>query len=284
MNQFVLLVVSITLIPNMVFASADDDLDSVEECIKNIQVRDDEEYAKQLHSEECIKNIQVRNDEEYAEQLYSEECIKNIQVKDDEEYAHNVFLHEPNQAIQIKNDSEIANVLHQDQIEVLNSESRISVSSSLKQRRKMLMQESARYDTADVHHFNKNVVKPNIDFVTDVASELGLRSDIPFSVLEVKLKAVATDPVFNNALARLKAHPIQNVEGETGIILTSMFSCIADLADKIEGLGGEPYQYIAASFRENLQTNGGCFPGYAGRSFRDFLTLLNCYLSLRGGY
>lgn len=160
-----------------------------------------------------------------------------------------------------------------------------------------LSESSLQYDDKNVHAFNKAVVAPNLANLMEVGQRcLPSREDIPpatvFAQMREVLKTEGDSGNTEKAIQVLEAHLAKTVvDGETGIHVPVLLSRVWDLARNnpnfrfAAGIGHEVrnsvQMIVHISMPEGLNTEGGCFPGYAGRFFRDYLTLLNAVLKIR---
>lgn len=160
-----------------------------------------------------------------------------------------------------------------------------------------LAQSFLQFDDRDVHAFNRAVVAPNLAKLMEVGQRcLPSREDIPpatvFAQMREVLKTEGDSGNTEKAIQVLEAHLAKTVvDGETGIHVPTLLSRVWDLARNKPNfrfataidheVRNSVQMIVHISMPEGLNTEGGCFPGYAGRFFRDYLTLLNAVLKIR---
>ncbi len=160
-----------------------------------------------------------------------------------------------------------------------------------------LSESSLQYDDKDVHAFNRAVVAPTLAKLMEVGQRcLPSREDISpatvFAQMREVLKTEGDSGNTEKAIQVLEAHLAKTVvDGETVIHVPTLLSRVWDLAHNnpnfrfATGIDHEVrnsvQMIVHISMPEGLNTEGGCFPGYAGRFFRDYLTLLNAVLKIR---
>lgn len=143
---------------------------------------------------------------------------------------------------------------------------------------------TAQKQEMDVHAFNRAVVIPHRQTLLTALAEVGAQTNLSFETVCAELAQridTKSIPQLEASLMRLKAHIKTPVDGETGLNVPQLFSAVWSLY-KIQETSthqhlpgqGNHLGYIAYSLAESLNTNGGCYPGYAGRLARDAFMLL----------
>lgn len=157
-----------------------------------------------------------------------------------------------------------------------------------------LMQTSAAFNDTDVHPYNLTVVRPHSAGLLEIgARALNANTNIPTATIFAEMRQViARDGDRTNnaeaAIAQLEGHIAANpIDAETGIHVPHLLSSLWDLSRRYNDEFGFRDQQdenatnsiqqmlVHGSMPEGLQTEGGCYEGYAGRFFRDYLQLLN---------
>lgn len=150
---------------------------------------------------------------------------------------------------------------------------------------------SSSYSDLNVHDFNRAVVAPNADALLALGKRiLAPNESTPAATVFSSMRSVIDQDGDHSgaeaAIVRLEEHLSREaVDSETGIHVPKMLSALWDVATRFPDnrLGVEGSSYAAnntqqmivhVSMPEGLATEGGCFPGYAGRFFRDYLLLL----------
>lgn len=157
-----------------------------------------------------------------------------------------------------------------------------------------LMQTTAAHNDTDVHPYNLSVVRPHSAGLMEIgARALNANANIPTATIFAEMRQViARDGDRTNnaeaAIGQLETHVSANpIDAETGIHVPHLLSSIWDLSRRFNdeiGFGdpqdasvtnGIQQMIVHGSMPEGLETDGGCYAGYAGRFFRDYLQLLN---------
>ena len=150
---------------------------------------------------------------------------------------------------------------------------------------------SLSYDNQDVHAFNKSFVAPNVENLLSLGRRiLAPNESTPAATIFAAMREVIAQDGDHSgaeaAIAVLEGHLARAaVDEETGIHVPNLLSALWDVATRFPdhrfGVEGSSYaanntqqMIVHMSMPEGLATNGGCFPGYAGRFFRDYLLLL----------
>ncbi|MBA4117819.1 MAG: hypothetical protein C0514_02850 [Candidatus Puniceispirillum sp.] len=150
---------------------------------------------------------------------------------------------------------------------------------------------SSSYSDLNVHDFNRAVVAPNADALLALGKRiLAPNESTPAATVFSSMRSVIDQDGDHSgaeaAIAKLEAHLSHTaVDEETGIHVPHLLSALWDVATRFPdhrfGVEGGSYaanntqqMIVHISMPEGLATEGGCFPGYAGRFFRDYLLLL----------
>ncbi|MCA0370865.1 MAG: hypothetical protein LCH26_07165 [Proteobacteria bacterium] len=150
---------------------------------------------------------------------------------------------------------------------------------------------SSSYSDLNVHDFNRAVVAPNADALLALGKRiLAPNESTPAATVFSSMRSVIDQDGDHSgaeaAIVRLEEHLSREaVDSETGIHVPKMLSALWDVATRFPdnrfGVEGSSYEanntqqmIVHISMPEGLATDGGCFPGYAGRFFRDYLLLL----------
>lgn len=160
-----------------------------------------------------------------------------------------------------------------------------------------LAERSWRFENKDVHAFNAEIVRPHLAKTLEIGQRyLPSREDIPAeTVLTQMREVIGREGDFSGkdkeSIRLLEEHLKKNaVDSETGIHVPSLLSRLWNLArnntsSRFSVGAGQAERnavqmIVHISMPEGLETQGGCFPGYAGRLFRDYLTLLTSVLNI----
>ncbi len=228
----------------------------------------------------------LKKEQEQEEERLTREFLKQENHREEERLTREFLVREE----LLKRDDELARSLSQDEVRILISVEDARFLSDL-------AKSSLLYDDKDVHVFNKTIVAPNLVKLMEVGQRyLPSREDIPpvtvFDQMRRILREEGDSSNTEKAIQVLEAHLAKtSFDGETGIHVPTLLSRVWDLANNnpnfrfATGIGHEVrnsvQMIVHISMPEGLNTEGGCFPGYAGRFFRDYLTLLNAVLEIR---
>ncbi|MEN8237233.1 MAG: hypothetical protein ABFQ95_06825 [Pseudomonadota bacterium] len=143
----------------------------------------------------------------------------------------------------------------------------------------------------NVHQFNKTFVVKHREFILKCNQDLGAKKTWKFNAIQQQIQRYidftgdGDFPKLKDAWQKLKGylqkHPIDR---ETGLNVAEMLSQTWDLCLRLNVMERQNQLFglntgrFLAALSENIEENGGCFPGFAGRLFRE-----NIYF-LRGFY
>lgn len=139
------------------------------------------------------------------------------------------------------------------------------------------------YQNEDIHVFNRKFVAKHQNLYHAFRHNLNLKIDsVPQDFFDLVLKDQTQNLNLIASIKKLKDYNLENVDTETNIPISHLISAINDLCVRLTQLPHvkiDPYSCVVEAFVENIETRGGCKPGYAGRLFYNFLYLTNDYLN-----
>ncbi len=224
--------------------------------------------AESLHTHEV--QTQVEQDELYAMQF----GVQQKSLKNDEQTSNDEAMARDLQDIENKNYKTISPQYpqHKDALnQVLDALYKVS-------------------QDIDVHAFNKSFVNAHKATILQLNDVVKSSANSNYIEIIAKLKECQKNYNWQNtnldkALDKLQAHlAINPVDAETGLNVAHLFSQNWDLCKR---LGGQKIvkisehqslnniEFFLWSMAENIETHGGCFPGFAGRFLRDNVYFLS---------
>lgn len=157
-----------------------------------------------------------------------------------------------------------------------------------------------RGSAQDVHVFNARIVRQHLATVT--ALERSLLSQNPLN-LNIPLTAIMNDIRAHLSRTPQRYHSVANtlallqnyiaqapVDPETGMNVATYFARVWALTMRLgntpicvteDGTRQTALEQLIDSLAENIDTGGGCFPGIAGRTFRDYVMRLNALTQMQ---
>jgi hypothetical protein len=145
---------------------------------------------------------------------------------------------------------------------------------------KAIVHQMLGFDNADVHAFNRAVVRPNLHHLEEIEQRLvKTNSTHSFTKIQKEIRDVVNSGLFSeetvaaveNVLGKIQGYFTHSViDPETGADVSQLLSRVWDLVNRNKE---ERLINFIESLAENIKTEGGCFPGVAGRLFRDYYTL-----------
>lgn len=240
-----------------------------------------------------------QTDAELARQLSQEQFAQEEQLAKDFQMALN-FQEESQQTFQTQTNSdwELAKKLEEEEkgrrpapSQFFQSEPsdrndffstpKVAVSEDVRSTLSQAVGSFETFQNGNVHDFNKKFVSVyKGSLYQPLINQLGLKTSTPVQRISETLATQGFGSL-RAALAKMNSHALSTADQETGLRVDHLLSCVFDVCQKIESLPHVRIQatpYLIESLNENIDTKGGCHPGYAGRLFRDLLYLTNIYL------
>jgi len=154
-----------------------------------------------------------------------------------------------------------------------------------------LYSEMLQHHNGDVHRFNASVVKVHFPTLEEIEQRLlKAPSDTPFGHIQAEIEKTLGQRAFAAALAgevrailpKMITYFGTPVEPETGINVPALLSRVWHFTSRDPRASEGRQLSLFISLAENINTQGGCYAGVAGRLFRDYYMFTRAFLEIGG--